>query len=145
MSSGGPPPLVGLGNRTDLFNTPVMEGSVPAMSSFMTAPASASSSMSSMNNNHNVTSSTNNKKPAFAGTMWDNVGNVNIDLDNLSLGGRNEKKSGMPMNAMITPNASPLRAQGGMGVAPPPLRSAGSASGQGVSQSSSFDLNDLLN
>ena len=75
--------------------------------------------------------------------MWDNVGNVNIDLDNLSLKGGNEKKPGLPMNAMVTPNASPMRAQG-LGLAgPPPLKSVGQ--GQARSESNSFDFNDLLN
>ena len=97
----------------------------------------------SMSSNNNF-STTNNKKA----TMWDNVGNVNINLDNLSLKGNNQKK-GMPMNAMVTPNSSPQKvgqAAFGGAMGPPPLQ-APPAGGSGAGQpSSGFDsLNDLLN
>ena len=36
---------------------------------------------------------------------WGNVSNLNIDLDNLSLSGRPEKKAGVPMNAMSASTA----------------------------------------
>ena len=101
-----------------------------------------------MSSNNNF-STTNNKKA----TMWDNVGNVNINLDNLSLKGNNQKK-GMPMNAMVTPNSSPQKVgqaafRGAMG--PPPLQAVpggGNVSGGSVAGQppSGFDsLNDLLN
>ena len=76
-------------------------------------------------------------KGKFDVTFWIFVGNVNIDLDNLSLGGGNNKGKGLPMNALITPTASPQRTQHGsaLGMAPPPLKPAGG----------SLDLGDLLN
>lgn len=148
MSSSGPPPLVGLTSNfppstmdqapqsmpADLFQNPMnmMQGGGAQPISLMTMNNKS-------NNNHNVTSMASasmtsaNKKA----TMWDNVGNVNIDLDNLSLGGGNNKGKGLPMNALITPTASPQRTQHGsaLGMAPPPLKPAGG----------SLDLGDLLN
>ena len=87
----------------------------------------------------------NNNQAAFAAnkksTLWDNVGNVNIDLDNLSLGGKSQKKPGLPMN-QITPNSSPLKAvpAGAVGSQPPPLKTVQSTGSQ-----QNFDLNNLLN
>ena len=50
---------------------------------------------------------------------WGNVSNLNIDLDNLSLSGRPEKKAGVPMNAMAAKSTSssesPVSPMGGMG------------------------------
>ena len=71
-------------------------------------------------NNNNVS------KPAAAKTAaipasWGDVGKLNIDLDNLSLHGRNQTKKSVPMNAMKTsPNTSPMSPTGGnqMGIAP---------------------------
>jgi hypothetical protein len=45
------------------------------------------------------------KKP----TTWDTVGGVNIDLDNLKLGGKMQKKPSLPMNALMTPTSSPTK------------------------------------
>merc|ERR1719367_1949094 len=126
-----------------------------------TQPPNLMSSSNNSNNNFNammMTNSTamasgtnntsmNNKKS----TLWDNVGNVNIDLNNLSLKGQNQKK-GLPMNAMVTPNSSPQRmpppaGQGpsqGLGMAPPPLKAVQSPAGNNPGPASSgFDsLND---
>jgi hypothetical protein len=48
---------------------------------------------------------------------WGNVGNLNIDLDNMSLSGRLEKKASVPMNAMKTSSSSdsPVSPMGGGG------------------------------
>ena len=105
------------------------------------------------NNNHNATSTASAAQQASAtaaitkNTLWDNVGNVNIDLDNLSLRGGANKGKGVPMNALVTPTSSPQKpALGGFGGGPPPLKSvqSGGSSSQPASQSS-FDFNDLLN
>jgi hypothetical protein len=50
-------------------------------------------------------SSNTSKKP----TTWDTVAGVNIDLDNLKLGGKNAKKPSLPMNALMTPTSSPTK------------------------------------
>ena len=51
---------------------------------------------------------------------WGNVSNLNIDLDNLSLSGRPEKKAGVPMNAMSakspSSSESPVSPMGGGGM-----------------------------
>jgi len=151
MSSSQPPPLVGLTSNfppstmdqapqsmpSDLFQNPMgnmMQGGGPAQ------PISLMTMNNKSNNNHNVTSMASASMTSAANkkaTLWDNVGNVNIDLDNLSLGGGNNKGKGLPMNALITPTASPQRTQhgSGLGMAPPPLKPAGG----------SLDLGDLLN
>ena len=62
---------------------------------------------------------------------WGNVSNLNIDLDNLSLSGRPEKKAGVPMNAMaakspsssespVSPMGSGLGGFGALSARPPP-------------------------
>ena len=44
---------------------------------------------------------------------WGNVGTLNIDLDNLSLSGRNQKKAAVPMNAMKSSSSdSPVSPMG---------------------------------
>ena len=68
------------------------------------------------------------KQPSTAATAdvipkaWGNVSNLNIDLDNLSLSGRPEKKKGAPMNAMSAKSTSssespvsPMGSGGGLG------------------------------
>merc|ERR1719412_3214418 len=119
--------------NNDLFGAPVMMmggGAQPPnmMSSNNNFNLMANSTAASTTSS-NTTSMMMNKKS----TMWDNVGNVNIDLNNLSLKGQNQKK-GLPMNAMVTPNSSPQRMPatpvvgGGMPggqqpqMAPPPLK-----------------------
>jgi hypothetical protein len=143
---GGPPPLVGVNtlgigggpNYSSLTMAPTQNdffgmGSSQQPSSMMMMMTSSAAANNTSNNNNSTTTATisNNKKP----TMWDNVGKVDIDLDNLSLKGKNQKK-GMPMNALATPNSSPVKKPGVMGVVPPPLKAA-----QNPSQGS---LNDLL-
>ena len=140
--------------NNDLFGAPVMMmggGAQPPnmMSSNNNFNLMANSTAASTTSS-NTTSMMMNKKS----TMWDNVGNVNIDLNNLSLKGQNQKK-GLPMNAMVTPNSSPQRmpppaGQGpaqGLGMAPPPLKAVQSPAGNNPGPATSgFDsLNDLLN
>ena len=140
--------------NNDLFGAPVMMmggGAQPPnmMSSNNNFNLMANSTAASTTSS-NTTSMMMNKKL----TMWDNMGNVNIDLNNLSLKGQNQKK-GLPMNAMVTPNSSPQRmpppaGQGpaqGLGMAPPPLKAVQSPAGNNPGPASSgFDsLNDLLN
>ena len=74
------------------------------------------------------------KQPSGAATAdvipkaWGNVGNLNIDLDNLSLSGRPEKKAGVPMAAMAakspSSSESPVSPMGGgfgaLAARPPP-------------------------
>ena len=136
----------------DLFQNPVnmmMPGG--GVGSSGAQPISLMSMNNKSNNNHNVTSATSMASTASSmtsankkSTMWDNVGNVNIDLDNLSLKGGNNKK-GLPMNALVTPTASPQRTPLGvsstLGMAPPPLKPVQ----QGGNGSGSLDLGDLLN
>ncbi len=50
--------------------------------------------------------STGSTTAAVVPKSWGNVGNLDIDLDNLSLKGRGQKKNNVPMNAMKT-GASP--------------------------------------
>lgn len=144
MNNGPPPPLVGMSSLGSLASVPAPASNVDFFNqpSVMMNPM-ATPMTTSNNNNHNVTSTVAaaSKQPQKP-TMWDNVGNVNINLDNLSLKGGNGKGKGLPMNAMVTPNSSPQKALpgGGLGaMGPPPLQSV-----QPPSQSS-FDLNDLLN
>jgi len=81
---------------------------------------------SSNNNNGNssnaaTTASNNfNKKP----TTWDTVAGVNIDLDNLKLGGKSQKKPALPMNALMTPTSSPTK---GFPNQPPQMMKPGGA------------------
>ena len=115
--------------------------------------------MMMMNTNSTATSTDTSSMMNKKSTLWDNVGNVNIDLNNLSLKGQNQKK-GLPMNAMVTPNSSPQRMPanpvvvgGGMPpggqqpqMAPPPLKAVQPAGNNPGPASSGFDsLNDLLN
>jgi len=144
MSSNGgaPPPLIGMssgptslppmmGAPQPMFNQgPVMGGSM------MAAPMM---NMASNKSNNNQAAFAADKKSTLFGI---NVGNVNIDLDNLSLGGKSQKKPGLPMN-QITPNSSPLKAvpaSAAAGTQPPPLTSVQSTGSQ-----QNFDLNNLLN
>ena len=163
-ASGGPPPLVGMsslmgnsaGTSSMILNQaapqsmpPVVNpmGSTDLFNQLQQQPVMMNPKS---NNNHNVTSiasasSLTSAEAAKKSTLWDNVGSVNINLDNLSLKGGNDKKTGVPMNSMVTPNSSPLKAQGGV-MGPPPLKSVGQPEvrSQPASQSS-FDFNDLLN
>jgi len=146
MSSNGgaPPPLIGMssgptslppmmGAPQPMFNQgPVMGGSM-----MMAAPPMMNMATNKSSNNNQAAFAANKKS-----TLWDNVGNVNIDLDNLSLGGKSQKKPGLPMN-QITPNSSPLKAvpaSAAAGTQPPPLTSVQSTGSQ-----QNFDLNNLLN
>ena len=77
---------------------------------------------------------------------WGNVGGLNIDLDNLSLGGKNQTKKSVPMNAMKTSSSSsesPVSPLGGMagfgGTQPNPMQPNYLAP-----QSSSSGLDGLL-
>lgn len=149
-----PPPLMGMGSmgamsqpqpQNDLFGTPVMSfgGQTQPQQPPMLVTANPGGLMS--NNNFNTSSlNTSSTSAIKKNTLWDNVGNVNIDLDNLSLTGQNQKKPGLPMNAMVTPNSSPQKMggafAGGAASGPPPLQAVQSGSNSG------FDsLNDLLN
>jgi len=160
-----PPPLVGFPTSQQTGSTfppspmnqapmsmPMDLFSNPMMGSGGAQPISLMTMNNTSNNNHNVTSSANSAMTASSAmtankksTMWDNVGNVNIDLDNLSLKGGNDKKSGMPMNSLITPTASPQRTQHGsaLGMAPPPLKPVQGS--QSSNAGGSLDLGDLLN
>lgn len=150
MNNAAPPPLVGMSSlggsgamssmNSQLFNQPTVMDS-PA---HQFGPSPMLMTAKSNNNNHNATSSANAASSAAnkKATMWDNVGNVNINLDNLSLKGGNNKKSGLPMNALVTPTSSPQKAAMGSGMMPPPLKSV---QGSQPASQSSFDLGDLLN
>ena len=137
---GGPPPLIGMsGGPTSL--PPMMGGPVQQQSLFNQAmPVMGGNPLMAATPNANK--SNNNQAFNKKSTLWDNVGNVNIDLDNLSLGGKSQKKPGLPMNALATPNSSPQKVPGGLGGvgAPPPLKSVQSSGSQ-----QNFDLNNLLN
>ena len=136
---GGPPPLIGMsGGPTSLppmmgapVQQPLFNQAMPVMGG---NPLMAATPNANKSNNNQAF----NKKS----TLWDNVGNVNIDLDNLSLGGKSQKKPGLPMNALATPNSSPQKVPGGLGGVgvPPPLKSVQSSGSQ-----QNFDLNNLLN
>ena len=156
-----PPPLVGFGGHQNSFPPTAASAAAPQSmptnlfqnmppvqmppGSGMGQPISLMTAMNNKsNNNHNATSAsvTSMNKKA---TMWDNVGNVNIDLDNLSLKGGNNKKSGLPMNSLITPTASPQRVGSvGLGMAPPPLKPVQGGK-SATSGGGSLDLGDLLN
>ena len=97
-----------------------------------------------MSNNNSVNSQNSSNKKS---TLWDNVGNVNINLDNLSLSGQNQKKQGLPMNAMVTPTNSPqkmMHPAGSSMAGPPPLRAV-QPNNPGSAASGFDSLNDLLN
>lgn len=95
------PPLVGV------QQPPMSFGQMDPMSAFMSQPTTTTTTIPQLATATTVTGQNNNKKS----TMWDNVGGkVDIDLDNLTLGGKNAKKTSVPMNKMVTPNSSPARA-----------------------------------
>jgi len=146
-NAGAPPPLIGMSSGPTSL-PPIMGAPQPMFNQFNQGPVmggqpmmAAPSPMMNM-----AANKSNNNQAAFAAnkksTLWDNVGNVNIDLDNLSLGGKSQKKPGLPMN-QITPNSSPLKAVpagAAVGSQPPPLKSVPSTGSQ-----QNFDLNNLLN
>lgn len=76
----------------------------------------SNSSMSASNSSSNFS-----KKP----TTWDTVAGVNIDLDNLKLGGKSQKKPALPMNALMTPTSSPTK---GFANQPPSMMKPGTIS-----------------
>lgn len=116
-----PPPLIGAQNMSG-FGTAPMQANSGSLFDFDPSPAAFGAPQlqpmsNAVNNNKPVsptpstgsssTSSSANfaKKP----TTWDAVAGVNIDLDNLKLGGKNSKKPSLPMNALMTPTSSPTK------------------------------------
>ena len=112
-----PPPLIGA-PMTGLGSASIQQSSLfdfdPSPASFGAPPMNLQPINNFANNNKSspptpssVSSSSSNvsKKP----TTWDAVAGVNIDLDNLRLGGQNVKKTSLPMNKLMTPTSSPTK------------------------------------
>ena len=97
-----PPPLIGAQNVGS-----VVQPLQPQSGSFFDfnsqAPTSTTPTAPQPSNNNNINNFA--KKP----TTWDTVAGVNIDLDNLKLGGATQKKPALPMNALMTPTSSPSK------------------------------------
>lgn len=74
----------------------------------------ATAMASGMNNNANLSAGS---KAALPQT-WGDVGKLNIDLDNLSLGGKNQNKKSVPMNAMKQSPSSSGGPSAPLGLAP---------------------------
>ena len=85
-------------------------------------PHKSNNNVINSNNSMSASNSSNfSKKP----TTWDTVAGVNIDLDNLKLGGKSQKKPALPMNALMTPTSSPTK---GFANQPPSMMKPGTIS-----------------
>lgn len=137
------PPMMGGGVSatpnvmSSMMGAPMSLPAQPTPSGGLLAPAAAANPVPmNINLAQNATSA---KADTKIPERWGNVGGLNIDLDNLSLGGKNQTKKSVPMNAMKTNSSSsespvsPLGASAGFGsVQPNPLQpnfSAPSSSG----------------
>ena len=122
-----PPPLIGAHSMLPSGGALQPQPNSGSLFDFdMQAPMGGPQLQPSNNNNVNMsnaaTSASNNfnKKP----TTWDTVAGVNIDLDNLKLGGKSQKKPALPMNALLTPTSSPTK---GFPNRPPQMMKPGGA------------------
>ncbi len=128
-----PPPLIGANSMGLTGGAPLQPKSSNAGSffDFDSQGPMGGPQLQPHNSNNNVINSTTSmstsnssnfsKKP----TTWDTVAGVNIDLDNLKLGGKSQKKPALPMNALMTPTSSPTK---GFANQPPSMMKPGTIS-----------------